>query len=351
MARDRSLALDYSGQELADLPPQSWTVLRARFDRWFADEAEARGALILPKTSVEKVLVEGGRTVGVVAGGDELRADVVIACDGVLSLTAEQAGLHTPLTSSHYAVGIKEVIALDAQRIEDRFALDGAAGAARLYVGVVTEGLFGGGFLYTNRDSVSLGLVVGLDALGASQALRDVPALLDAFKARPEIAPLLKGGQTAEYAAHLIPEGGLEGLLPFWGEGILVAGDAAGLALNLGVTVRGMEYALASGYYAAQAVMAARKAGDFSASSLAVYGRLLEESFVMKDFRTFREAPRIVANPRFFNTYPELMGDILREIYAVGPGPKERLFPAVRRHLPWSGLWPLLKDLREGAKL
>jgi electron transfer flavoprotein-quinone oxidoreductase len=135
LARDRSLALDYSGQELADLPPQSWTVLRARFDRWFADEAEARGALILPKTSVEKVLVEGGRTVGVVAGGDELRADVVIACDGVLSMTAEAAGSPCTPDPSLLRRGHQGGSSPWTPSGRGPFRSGRRAGAARLYAG------------------------------------------------------------------------------------------------------------------------------------------------------------------------------------------------------------------------
>ena len=255
MADERSISLDYTGNELRMEPYQSYTVLRARFDRWFAEQVEAKGAMLLTKAYADEVIKEQGKIVGVLAGGDELRADVVIACDGVLSLISEKAGLHSPGAPHGYAVGIKEVITLDPEKINDRFHLEGNEGSARLYVGAVTEGRFGGGFLYTNKDSVSLGVVIGMESLAKASNLIDVPALLDTFKTRPEIAPLIKGGTTAEYAAHVIPEGGFKALVPLYGEGIIAAGDAAGFALNIGFTVRGMEYALASGYYAAQAVL------------------------------------------------------------------------------------------------
>ena len=314
MARERAVSIDYSGNELRRPPHQSFSVLRARFDRWLAEQAEGHGAMILTKACVDDVIRIDGKIAGVVAGGDELQADVVLACDGALSLLSEKAGLHPAGSPQNYALGIKEVIALPSSVINDRFQLEGQEGAARLFVGAVTEGLFGGGFLYTNKDSISLGIVIGLEGLTGGEQAPDAPAMLDAFKGRPEIAPLIRNGSTVEYAAHIIPEGGYDGLFPRVGNGILAAGDAAGLALNAGFTVRGMEYALASGYYAAQAVLAARKRGDFSASSLSEYQRLLDESFVMKDFLSFREAPRVMNNPRFFDHYPEMAGQILRDI-------------------------------------
>lgn len=351
IAKERSVSLDYTGGELRQSPFQSHSVLRARFDRWFAEQAEARGAMLLTKVAVDEVIKDGGKVAGVVAGGDELRADVVIACDGVLSRIAEKAGLHQPGMPGHYAMGIKEVISLDAERIQDRFCLDGDEGAARLYAGDLTGGCFGGGFCYTNKDSISLGLVVGLESLMQGDASPDVPALFDAFKARPEVAPLIKGGATAEYAAHLIPEGGLGGLFPLCGDGLLVAGDAAGLALNMGFTVRGMEYALASGYYAAQTVLQVREAGRFSAADLAVYERFLNDSFVLQEFRNFREAPHVLANPRFFNYYPEAVGNIFRDIYRVPAAAKDRLYPTIRRHASWKELWALFRDMREVSKI
>ncbi|MCX7635089.1 MAG: FAD-dependent oxidoreductase, partial [Syntrophales bacterium] len=123
MASNGAVSLTYSGDEIRREPHQSYSILRSRFDRWFADKVESRGAMILTKTKVQDLLQENGRVAGVVAGGDELRADVVILCDGVLSLLAEKAGLRTPGPPHHYALGVKEVIALDAGVINERFHL------------------------------------------------------------------------------------------------------------------------------------------------------------------------------------------------------------------------------------
>ncbi|MFB3926777.1 MAG: FAD-dependent oxidoreductase [Syntrophales bacterium] len=351
MAANRSIALNYSGDELLAEPHQSYSVLRSKFDRWLAERVEEKGAMLLPKVRVDNVIKENGRISGVIAAGDELRADAVVACDGVLSLISEMAGLRLPGSPRHYAVGLKEIIALDSRVINDRFNLQGDEGAARLFLGDITRGMFGGGFLYTNKESVSLGLVIGLGDLLGKKPEEEVPALLDRFKERPEISSLIKGGETLEYSAHLIPEGGYGALGSLCGNGILVAGDAAGLALNIGFTVRGMEYALASGYFAAQAILRAKESGGFDMQALSSYEEMMEKSFVLEDIRNFRETPRVLSNPRFFNHYPEMIGNIMRDMYAVPDGPKGKLFPSLRKYFTLGEIWSILKDLREMMKI
>ncbi|HBK53573.1 MAG TPA: electron transfer flavoprotein, partial [Syntrophomonas wolfei] len=210
-----------------------------------AKQAERKGAMLVDKTRVDDLIKVDGRVSGVVAGGDELYADVVIACDGVLSLVAEKAGLRQPGKPEDHAVGFKEIIELDQKLINERFGLEGNEGLARMFMGEVTRGKFGGGFLYTNKDSISLGIVVGIKDLMLGQPAVQAPLLLDEFKQRPEIAVLIRGGETVEYSAHAIPEGGYQAMSKLFGDGILLAGDAAGFSMNIGVTVRGMEYALA----------------------------------------------------------------------------------------------------------
>ncbi len=346
MAKDRSVTLNYTGNELRDEPHQSYSVLRSKFDRWLSEQAEEKGVSILSKIRVDDVIKDDGKIVGVLAGADELRADVVLACDGALSITSEKAGLRLPVSPGDFALGIKEVIALDSGVINERFNLEGDEGAAHLFVGEVTQGKFGGGFLYTNRESVSLGIVVGISDAAAVTLPVEVPVLMGAFKRRPEIAPLIKGGATVEYSAHVIPEGGFKALGNLYGNGILVAGDAAGLALNIGFSVRGMEFALASGHFAAQTVMKAKEAGNYDALTLSMYKRLLEDSFVLKDLRSFQETPAVVGNPRFFSHYPELIGAIMKDVYSVPAGAKERLYPTIRKRLTLGELWGLFMDMK-----
>jgi len=351
MAGERSLNVSYRGEELNQEPYQSYSILRAKFDRWMAKQAERKGAMLVSRSRVDDLIIENGRVEGVYAGGDELRSNVVIACDGVLSLMAEKAGLRKPGTAGQYGVGFKEVIELDSALINDRFGLEGDEGAARLFMGEVTRGKFGGGFLYTNKESISLGIVVGIKDLMEGQPAVQAPVLLDKFKQRPEVARLIKGGETVEYSAHVIPEGGLKALTKLYGNGILVAGDAAGFSMNIGVTVRGMEYALASGYYAARAVIEAKEKEDFSADSLAAYESMLNGSFVMQDFKNFSEAPETLENPRIYTYYPELIGNIMRDMYTVPAGSKEKLYPTVKKYLGTGELWGMFKDMRKVMKI
>ncbi|MEA1961162.1 MAG: FAD-dependent oxidoreductase [Bacillota bacterium] len=351
MDKDRSMTVRYDDSELAQEPYQSYSVLRAKFDRWFSKQVERKGAMIVTKSRVDDIIIENGKVEGVWAGGDELRADVVIACDGVLSLIAEKAGLRKPGHPKDYAVGFKEIIELDRQVIEDRFNLEDNEGAARMYMGEVTHGKFGGGFLYTNKDSISLGLVVGIKDLMDEKSSDKAPDLLDQFKTRPEVARLIKGGEIAEYSAHVIPEGGYKTMSKLYGNGILVAGDAAGFSMNIGVTVRGMEYALASGYYAAQAVLQAKQKEDYSAAGLAVYEKLLNDSFVMKDFKAFKNATEVLDNPRFFNHYPQLAGDVMKDLYEVSAGPKANLYPTIKKQMNFKEIWAMGKDFMGVRKI
>jgi len=307
--------------------------------------------MLVTKNRVDDLLKKDGKVVGVLAGGEELGADVVIACDGALSLMAEKAGLKSQGSPQDYAVGFKEVIELPPQTIEDRFGLKQGEGAGQLFLGDLTKGRFGGGFLYTNRSSLSLGLVIRIKDLAEGNPLKEAPRFLDEFKERPEIAPLIAGGEMVEYSGHVISEMGFAGLIRPFADGLIVAGDAAGFSLNVGLTVRGMEFAIASGVLAARAVKQAREKKDFSAMSLSVYQTMLEDSFVLKDLKTFQHAPAFLDNPRLFQHYPQMAGDLLQSLFTVGPEPKQKFSKTIWEKVNWSEAWEVLKHLRKGLKI
>ena len=165
---DSAVSLDYSADNLAE-PVNAVTVLRGRFDAWLAGKAEEAGAFLMPEVRVDALLTEpgpGGPTVvGVRAGDDELRARVVVAADGVNSFLATSVGLRRKPPTRHLAVGVKAVVALPRLEIESRFGVSGDRGAAHGIVGDCTLGIGGGGFLYTNTESLSVGVVLRLDDL------------------------------------------------------------------------------------------------------------------------------------------------------------------------------------------
>ena len=244
MAEHASTTVEFYDDKFRN-PPHSVTILRAKFDQWLADKVSEKGAFTIPKSKVEDLIYDGAKVVGVKTNDSELLCDCVVVADGVLSFIAEKAKLREKRNPHHYALGVKEIIELPEKTIQDRFGVSAGEGAAQLFFGTITSGMVGGGFLYTNRESLSLGMVVGIEALSNHEPRIEAPELMEILKARPEVAPLIDGGNSVEYSAHVIPEGGINALPKLIGDGILLAGDAAGLGLNMGITVRGMDFALA----------------------------------------------------------------------------------------------------------
>jgi electron transfer flavoprotein-quinone oxidoreductase len=310
-------------------PYPSYTILRAKFDRWLADLVSEKGVFVIPQKNVNELIKEGEKVIGVKTEEEEIGADCVVAADGILSFISEKAGLRQPFHPQHFALGFKEVIALDPKTIEDRFRLGEKEGAAQLFVGTLTQGIMGGGFLYTNQESLSLGIVVVIHSLNQKEPREEVHKLLDEFKERPEIKNLIKGGEVVEYSAHLISEGGIHIKPKVYGEGILVTGDAAGLGLNMLVTVRGMEYAMASGVLAGRTIKMAKEKNDFSASTLSYYDKLLNESFIMKEMDNFKNSLSILENERLFSKYPHAISDLFEKVMRVDENPKEGLYKTI----------------------
>jgi len=329
MGETNSTTLELYSNRFNQEPYPSYTILRAKFDRWFADLVSEKGCFVIPQKNVDDLIREGETVIGIRAGDEEIGADCVVAADGILSFMAEKIGLRQPFQPQHFALGFKEVIQLDPKTIEDRFRLGEGEGAAQLFVGSLTKGRMGGGFLYTNQDSLSLGIVVGIDSLNRKEPREEVYKLLDQFKERPEVKNLIKGGNVIEYSAHLITEGGIHNKPKVYGNGILLVGDAAGLGLNMLVTVRGMEYAMVSGILAGRAIKKAKERNDFSASSFAEYEKLLNESFITKEMNTFQHSLHILENERLFSKYPQAISDLFEKIMWVDEHPKEGLYKTI----------------------
>jgi electron transfer flavoprotein-quinone oxidoreductase len=352
VAGDASTAITLDSDRFREEPYHSYTILRSNFDRWFGDKVAEAGAFVLPKYRADDVLWEDGRVAGVVMGeDDEIRADVVVAADGVLSLMAEKAGLRQTQQPKHFAVSAKEVIELPSKSIEERFNLGPGEGASQLYFGALTKGMLGGAFVYTNKESISLGIVVGIESVMEKDPKIEVHDLLEEFKARPEIRNLIAEGETVEYSGHVIPEGGFNAMPKLYSDGIVVVGEAAGFGLNMLLSVRGMEFAVASGVMAAEAIKKARDQGDYSAASLAQYEELLRDSFVLKDLRTFRHVLDFMENPRLFNFYPQAVCDIFTELMWIDENPKPKISTTVIREglskfLSWGTVRDGLRALR-----
>lgn len=350
MTEQASFNIDFKNQVFKEPPYNAISVLRGKFDRWLAEKAEEAGAMLVPGIKVDRVVVEDNRAVGIVAGDEEMRCDVVILADGANSFLAEQLGLRKPFNPAHMAVGVKELIGLPKETIEERFNLTGDEGVAYGLVGYATQGVAGGGFLYTNKESVSVGLVMHLDEL--IETGKKPAEMMEDFLANPLIAPLIRGGKMLEYGAHMVPEGGLAMTPQLVMDGLLVTGDAAGLSINNGFVVRGMDLALSTGKSAAEAVLSAKKKEDFSAASLGVYQQLVDESFVMKDMHTYAGAPSFMKTERLYEAYPEMLVSLMSQIYTHTGQPKKHLVPVVMKSLKDSGvsLFNLAGDGLKGVR-
>jgi electron transfer flavoprotein-quinone oxidoreductase len=298
------IAIGYRNQRLGE-EGNSFTVHRAKFDPWLAKFAEDAGALFVNRTTVTGLLHNDGKIVGVETERGNVLADVVVAADGVNSLLAQKAGLHPEWPPESMVLAMKEVLALPRQKIEDRFNLRGDEGVAAMIVG---QGLgMHAGFIYTNRDTISIGMGVALrDLKNGGRRPND---LLEDFKNHPSIKPLIEESELKEYSAHLIPEGGYDYIPPVHMDGLLVAGDAA-MFVNV-VGWEGTNLAITSGIFAGETIVEARKAGDYTSAGLSRYRQRLENSFIIQDLRKFRRVPRFFAsNPHFFSTYPNLMNEL-----------------------------------------
>ena len=344
LTQDAALSVDFTSQKYGKPPYNGFSVLRSKFDRWFAAKAEQAGVVVATGLEAENLLWEGNAVAGIKAGGDELPAHVVIACDGVNSILAEKAGLRSKISSRDIKQGVKEVIQLPRQLIEQRFNLHGEEGIAWEFIGSFLRGIPGGAFIYTNKESLSVGIVVQLSTL----AEKEVSAndLLEDFKRHPEVKNLLADGQLVEYSAHLVPVGGKAKMPVLYTDGMLVAGDAAGLTLTAGLVLEGANLAIASGKAAAETVIQAKKTGDFSKRSLARYPELLKQSFVLEDLETFKKAPLMLENPRFYSQYPELVCELAEKIFTNDGKRRKKFWKMFRESQKEKvSLWQMIRDL------
>jgi electron transfer flavoprotein-quinone oxidoreductase len=349
LAPDANFTIEFTDEQLREAKNESYSVLRAKFDPWLAAKAEDAGAEYINGIAVEALLKDGDRVTGVRAGDDEITADVVLLCDGANSLLTEQAvGAPRPAPEA-MAVGVKQVVELPTKVVSDRLLTSDDEGAAWLFVGDATHGHVGGGFVYTNKESVSIGLVATISDLMTSDT--PVYQMLEDFKAHPAVAPLLAGGKVVEHYGHLVAEGGLDAMPPLVGDGVLLAGESALMCINAGYTVRGMDLAIAAGMHAGRTAARALADGDTSASALAEYRTALEQSFVLQDLRTLRRFPHFMEHTtRMFTEYPLLVRDMMRELFIVDGTPVRPIRKTLPKAAKQVGYLNLAKDVWAGVR-
>ena len=326
MTEKSSFQTNFSSGESVN---HGFTAFRSKFDSWFANKAVDAGAELFSEIKVDDVIVDENKSIiGIKSGSDEITSKLVIAADGATSIIAKKAGLRNQFQSEHFSVGVKEVIELPEDVINDRFCINDDKGAALVCVGFPTNYLRGGAFIYTNKSSISIGLVVkGIDLVDNKTK---VSSLINNFKNHPDISCIVKDGKVAEYSAHLVPEAGYNMLPKLYGGGILVCGDAAGMLLNNGYTFRGVDLAISSGIAAAETFMTSQKINDFSNSSLSNYEKLLYKYNVLTDIKKFKKGPKYMENKRLYSDYPRLICNIFENLYNIDGNSQQLMREIIR---------------------
>ena len=330
--------------------PVSYTVVRGKFDRWMAEQAKKEGVILVEETVVRELIIEDGFVKGVKTELEDYYADIVVLADGVNSLLAKQAGLRGELSPEDVALSVKEVIKLPAEVINERFHVNADEGCIYEIFGGPMLGMLGLGFMYTNKSSVSIGLGVTLSEL-IDRGIKPYD-LLDKLKKHPEIAPLIKDGELLEYSAHLIPEGGYKKIPLIFGAGVMVCGDAAMFVNNM--HWEGTNLAMISGKIAGETAVIALGKQDFSENALSHYQEELENSFIIKDLRTYKDLMSGVQERvgEFLGYYPKKINSFFEMFTSVDSVPKkEKYHKFIKSIFTDRKISDLFKDAWSAVKL
>jgi electron transfer flavoprotein-quinone oxidoreductase len=291
--------MTYRDESFSAPPHNRYTIIRARFDRWFSEQVKDAGAMVICETTVTGLLRDqSGRVIGVQT-----------------ERAGQRASLRSEIKPEHAALAVKEMLFLPKETLEARFGVGNAQGVVIEIAGRITHGMVGTGFLYTNKDSIALGIGCMLSDLRREKI---TPAqLLEGLKRHPVVKPLIAGAEMKEYSAHLIPEGGYKALPQLYGDGWMIVGDSAGF-VNA-VHREGSNLAMTSGRLAAETLIDLKTRGKpFTAANLSAYKTSLDSSFVMKDLKKYADVPDFLHdNPQVLNTYPTLLNRAAREMLIV----------------------------------
>jgi electron transfer flavoprotein-quinone oxidoreductase len=348
MMSDRShTGMQHRSDDFNEEKPNRYTIIRSQFDRWFSKQVQGKGAVVICETTVtELVRNSDGKVIGVRTDRDSdvIFTDVVVLAEGVSGLLGTRAGLRPTPKPDHVALAVKEMHFLPQETIEARFNLRGDEGVVIEAVGSISKGMTGMGFIYTNKESLSLG--IGCLVSDFAEKGETPYGLLEAFKKHPSVAPLIQGSEVKEYAAHLIPEGGYKAIPELFGDGWVVVGDAA--QLNNAIHREGSNLAMTSGRIAGEAIFQVKSRRDpMTKANLALYKKMIDDSFVMKDLKKYKDMPALLHtnSKNFFLTYPDLVSKAMDNFLRVDGAPKvEKENASIRSFIKQRSLLGLFGD-------
>ncbi len=274
----------------------------AKFQKWLAAQAEARGVSLFAGFAGTQLLYEDGAVAGVRTGdkgigpdgqpkpgfepGIDIPAKVTILGEGPRGTLSRQLINRYQLDKDSqpmvYEIGVKEVIEMPPGSVTQ--------GEVMLTFGYPLDlQTFGGAFIYSLAgDRYAIGLLVGLDARDPAM---DAHYLLQKLKDHPTIRAKLAGGKVVKYGAKAVTVGGWPSIPKLYAPGAMLVGDSASF-LNPG-RIKGIHLSMKSGMLAAEAAFEALKRGESSESVLSVYKKAVDDSWIrteMEPMKNFHPA-------------------------------------------------------------
>ncbi len=338
LSKDSALTLELSLEDSEN----SFTTYMCNLLNWLENRVEEHGGLVITSAKVDSLMVKEGRIIGVKCGNEEFVSNVVIDAEGVNRLLIEKIR-EVELKPKHVGVGLKETYKLNRRIINERFNLNDEEGVAWILIGYPTQYIPGGAFLYTNRDTISLGIVFYLDS--AMKYGIDVHEVFEKFKQHKIIRSILKDGELIEYSAHLIPTHPEVILNKPYGDGYLVIGDAAGFTIHIGPIIRGVDLAITSAYLASEVVVKAFELDSYNEETLSMYDNLIRRSILLKELKTYSRAVKTLGHERFYRNYINFLTDVVKDYFNIDVESK-RLSNLIKEHSKRHdlSLWRIFKD-------
>jgi electron-transferring-flavoprotein dehydrogenase len=281
----------------------NWIFSLSQLGRFLAERAEEQGAMILPETSAQKLLVSHGRVMGIRTGdkgqnkdgrpmgnyepGSDLVAKVTVLAEGtqghLTGVALDRFGLRGE-EPQVWELGVKEVWRVQKAPRGVIHTMGWPLRTRARY----RE--FGGSFIYPMGDDLlTIGMVVGLDYRDVELSAHDV---LQELKTHPKIAKLLRGGERIAWGAKTIPSGGWYSLPKrLHAPGLLFCGDGVGM-VNI-PRLKGVHYAIESGRLAAESAFAALRRGATPSTALQSYDDAIAKSFIRDDLYEVRDMRQV----------------------------------------------------------
>ncbi len=352
MTEDSLLSTSFQSLKFTAAPYNRFTVKRRALYQWLVDKAISAGVTFQCNYKVSEVLFDGSQAIGVQISPPQKKqffADIIVLADGANSMVAEKSNLIPRVSPQNISLYVKETIVLPANVIEERFQLAYGYGSIIGLLGYPTAGFNGTSSIHTFQDSININVGMTISDFSIS-GIRPYE-LLSRIKNHPFIRPLLVGGAVVEYGASVIPEGGYYAIPEIVHPGLLIIGDAASLVNG----THGINLAMWSGFFAAQAAYESKKKRDFSAKKLFLYRTLLDESFVMQDLKANAKIAKLQQDlPYLFDLYSKIANETAFQISKVYTMPKKAkrifIFKKITSMQPLlkmaSDIWKVIKVVR-----